>query len=165
MINYAQVVQRAKSNQEAQKAMVQPQSPELKKAEPPTPTIVEPQFIPPEVPVTEPIWNRNDLISILTEVYDSFTSQPQLDTSIIYSPANPIAVPSSFPQTPKKELLESSVIATMDEETLLFAYSYALTDSQRSQIAKALVAKGWLFDKQTRTWVTAIVRLNQEDDV
>ena len=41
----------------------------------------------------------------------------------------------------------------MDNNTLLFAYVYGVSDTQRVLIAKVLTERGWLFNKELKSWV------------
>lgn len=161
-LNYAQVIQRAIVNHtDSQKPTVsvqspsKPQSPEIKKL--PSPVITEPSFTPPSLPPVESQWNRIELLDFLSDSYTEFTEQTHLDSAPLSFPSNPVCVPSCFPQVPRKELFDASVMKSMDSDTLLFAYGYALSDSQRYMIAKALIDKGWKYNKEGKTWVIETV--------
>lgn len=167
-LNYAQVIQRAIVNHtDVQKpspsvqSPSKPQSPEIKKL--PSPVITEPSFTPPSLPPVESQWNRIELLDFLSDSYTEFTEQSHLDSTPLSFPSNPVCIPSCFPQVPKKELFDASVIKSMDSDTLLFAYGYALSDSQRFLIAKALVDKGWKYDREGKTWVMETV--SEKDDI
>ena len=171
-INYAQVVQRAKVDAQKQQQQqqqqqqptiitpplsrlsLQPRSSDMKKpTAPQQPTFTEPSFIPPSSSPVEQQFNCLELLNFVSDSYTDFTSHSTIQTEPLSFPTNPVAVPSCFPQTPLQEIVDENVIRKMDNNTLLFAYVYGVSDSQRVLIAKVLTERGWLFNKELKTWV------------
>ena len=171
-INYAQVVQRAKVDAQKQQQQqqqqqqptiisspvsrlsLQPRSSDTKKPTlPQQPTFTEPSFIPPSYSPIDQQFNCIELLNFVSDSYTDFTSHSTIHTEPLSFPINPVSVPSCFPQTPLQEIVDENVIRKMDNNTLLFAYVYGVSDSQRVLIAKVLTERGWLFNKELKTWV------------
>ena len=169
-INYAQVVQRAKVDAQKQQQQqqqqptiisspvsrlsLQPRSSDTKKPTlPQQPTFTEPSFIPPSYSPVDQQFNCIELLNFVSDSYTDFTSHSTIHTEPLSFPTNPVSVPSCFPQTPLQEIVDENVIRKMDNNTLLFAYVYGVSDSQRVLIAKVLTERGWLFNKELKTWV------------
>lgn len=143
-INYAQVLQRATS-----KSAPSPPKP----AAPPAVTLTAPSFVPPTLsPADLPVWGHDELIALVEDAYRAFTAAPPAPLPALYTPAVPLSVPESFPQTPSEELHSAAVLDAMDANTLLFAFAYAENEEEKVRVKRALEEKGWVWSVETKSW-------------
>ncbi|OAO16639.1 hypothetical protein AV274_1636 [Blastocystis sp. ATCC 50177/Nand II] len=143
-INYAQVLQRATS-----KSAPSPPKP----AAPPAVTLTAPSFVPPTLsPADLPVWGHDELIALVEDAYRAFTAAPPAPLPALYTPAVPLSVPESFPQTPSEELHSAAVLDAMDANTLLFAFAYAENEEEKVRVKRALEEKGWIWSVEAKSW-------------
>ena len=143
-INYAQVLQRATS-----KSAPSPPKP----AAPPAVTLTAPSFVPPTLsPADLPVWGHAELIALVEDAYRTFTAAPPAPLPALYTPAVPLSVPESFPQTPSEELHSAAVLDAMDANTLLFAFAYAENEEEKVRVKRALEEKGWVWSVEAKSW-------------
>ncbi len=143
-INYAQVLQRATS-----KSAPSPPKP----AAPPAVTLTAPSFVPPTLsPADLPVWGHDELIALVEDAYRTFTAAPPAPLPALYTPAVPLSVPESFPQTPSEELHSAAVLDAMDANTLLFAFAYAENEEEKVRVKRALEEKGWVWSVEAKSW-------------
>ena len=143
-INYAQVLQRATS-----KSAPSPPKP----AAPPAVTLTAPSFVPPTLsPADLPVWGHDELIALVEDAYRAFTAAPPAPLPALYTPAVPLSVPESFPQTPSEELHNAAVLDAMDANTLLFAFAYAENEEEKVRVKRALEEKGWIWSVEAKSW-------------
>ena len=143
-INYAQVLQRATS-----KSAPSPPKP----AAPPAVTLTAPSFVPPTLsPADLPVWGHDELIALVEDAYRAFTAAPPAPLPALYTPAVPLSVPESFPQTPSEELHSAAVLDAMDANTLLFAFAYAENEEEKVRVKRALEEKGWVWSVEAKSW-------------
>ena len=143
-INYAQVLQRATS-----KSAPSPPKP----AAPPAVTLTAPSFVPPTLsPADLPVWGHDELIALVEDAYRAFTAAPPAPLPALYTPAVPLSVPESFPQTPSEELHSAAVLDAMDANTLLFAFAYAENEEEKARVKRALEEKGWIWSVEAKSW-------------
>ena len=143
-INYAQVLQRATS-----KSAPSPPKP----AAPPAVTLTAPSFVPPTLsPADLPVWGHDELIALVEDAYRAFTAAPLAPLPALYTPAVPLSVPESFPQTPSEELHSAAVLDAMDANTLLFAFAYAENEEEKVRVKRALEEKGWIWSVEAKSW-------------
>ena len=143
-INYAQVLQRATS-----KSAPSPPKP----AAPPAVTLTAPSFVPPTLsPADLPVWGHDELIALVEDAYRAFTAAPPAPLPALYTPAVPLSVPESFPQTPSEELHSAAVLDAMDANTLLFAFAYAEKEEEKVRVKRALEEKGWIWSVEAKSW-------------
>ena len=143
-INYAQVLQRATS-----KSAPSPPKP----AAPPAVTLTAPSFVPPTLsPADLPVWGHAELIALVEDAYRAFTAAPPAPLPALYTPAVPLSVPESFPQTPSEELHSAAVLDAMDANTLLFAFAYAENEEEKVRVKRALEEKGWIWSVEAKSW-------------
>lgn len=143
-INYAQVLQRATS-----KSAPSPPKP----AAPPAVTLAAPSFVPPTLsPADLPVWGHDELIALVEDAYRAFTAAPPAPLPALYTPAVPLSVPESFPQTPSEELHSAAVLDAMDANTLLFAFAYAENEEEKVRVKRALEEKGWIWSVEAKSW-------------
>lgn len=143
-INYAQVLQRATS-----KSAPSPPKP----AAPPAVTLTAPSFVPPTLsPADLPVWGHDELIALVEDAYRTFTAAPPAPLPALYTPAVPLSVPESFPQTPSEELHSAAVLDAMDANTLLFAFAYAENEEEKVRVKRALEEKGWIWSVEAKSW-------------
>ena len=143
-INYAQVLQRATS-----KSAPSPPKP----AAPPAVTLTAPSFVPPTLsPADLPVWGHDELIALVEDAYRTFTAAPPAPLPALYTPAVPLSVPESFPQTPSEELHSAAVLDAMDANTLLFAFAYAENEEKKVRVKRALEEKGWIWSVEAKSW-------------
>ena len=140
-INYAQVLQRATS-----KSAPSPPAP-------PAVTLTAPSFVPPTLsPADLPVWGHDELIALVEDAYRAFTAAPPAPLPALYTPAVPLSVPESFPQTPSEELHSAAVLDAMDANTLLFAFAYAENEEEKARVKRALEEKGWIWSVEAKSW-------------
>ena len=143
-INYAQVLQRATS-----KSAPSPPKP----AAPPAVTLTAPSYVPPTLsPADLPVWGHAELIALVEDAYRTFTAAPPAPLPALYTPAVPLSVPESFPQTPSEELHSAAVLDAMDANTLLFAFAYAENEEEKVRVKRALEEKGWVWSVEAKSW-------------
>ena len=143
-INYAQVLQRATS-----KSAPSPPKP----AAPPAVPLPAPSFVPPTLsPADLPVWGHDELIALVEDAYRAFTAAPPAPLPALYTPAVPLSVPESFPQTPSEELHSAAVLDAMDANTLLFAFAYAENEEEKVRVKRALEEKGWIWSVEAKSW-------------
>ena len=143
-INYAQVLQRATS-----KSAPSPPKP----AAPPAVTLTAPSVVPPTLaPADLPVWGHDELIALVEDAYRAFTAAPPAPLPALYTPAVPLSVPESFPQTPSEELHSAAVLDAMDANTLLFAFAYAENEEEKVRVKRALEEKGWIWSVEAKSW-------------